>query len=165
MTQLMTGEEFLLRYPNTIFYKLTNRLEKHNNFHYNDGVNVDFNLFHPIGECTPGGLYFTEYDKIPLWVKYGSREMYYIREVIILPDSKVYIERNKFKADKLFLKSRVKLDNFEGWNNITYCLNAVNQNGHALKYVKEQTEEICLKAVKQNGFALQYVKEPTEQIF
>ena len=38
------------------------------------------------------------------------------------------------------------------------CLEAVKQDGHALRYVKEQTNEICLEAVKQNGRALQYVK-------
>ncbi len=41
---------------------------------------------------------------------------------------------------------------------------AVEQNGYALRYVKEQTEAICLVAVEQNGFALQYVKEQTEAI-
>lgn len=43
-------------------------------------------------------------------------------------------------------------------------LEAVKQNGYALQYVKDQTEEICLEAVKQNGYALQYVNEQTEEI-
>jgi len=30
-------------------------------------------------------------------------------------------------------------------------LEAVKQNGYALKYVENQTEEICLEAVKQKG--------------
>lgn len=34
---------------------------------------------------------------------------------------------------------------------------AVKQSGCALKYVKDQTEQVCLAAVKQNGDALQYV--------
>jgi len=37
------------------------------------------------------------------------------------------------------------------------AMEAVQQNGHALRYVKAQTEAICLAAVKQNGDALQYV--------
>ena len=37
------------------------------------------------------------------------------------------------------------------------ALEEVKQNGHALKYVHNQTKEICLAAVKQNGHALQYV--------
>jgi len=44
------------------------------------------------------------------------------------------------------------------------ALEAVKENGNALRYVKEQTEAICLEAVKQDGDALQYVKEQTEAI-
>ena len=43
-------------------------------------------------------------------------------------------------------------------------LKAVEQNGCALKYVKEQTEVICNKAVEQTGYALKYVREQTEAI-
>ena len=38
------------------------------------------------------------------------------------------------------------------------ALAALKQNGYALRYVREQTEEVCLAAVKQNGDALQYVE-------
>ena len=44
------------------------------------------------------------------------------------------------------------------------ALKAVKEDGDALRYVKEQTEEICLEAVKENGYALKYVKEQTEEI-
>jgi len=44
------------------------------------------------------------------------------------------------------------------------CLEAVKENGDALKYVKNQTENICLEAVKQDGYALRYVKNQTENI-
>ena len=44
------------------------------------------------------------------------------------------------------------------------ALEAVKQNGHALRFVSEQTPEICLKAVRQNGHALQYVSEQTPEI-
>ena len=44
------------------------------------------------------------------------------------------------------------------------ALEAVKQNGSALQYVAEQTEEICLEAVKQDGWTLQYVVEQTEEI-
>ena len=39
------------------------------------------------------------------------------------------------------------------------ALTAVERNGYALQYIKEQTEAVCLKAVKQNGDALRYVKD------
>jgi hypothetical protein len=44
------------------------------------------------------------------------------------------------------------------------CKLAVQQNGDALRYVKNQTEEICKLAVQQNGDALKYVKNQTEEI-
>ena len=44
------------------------------------------------------------------------------------------------------------------------ALEAVKQNGYALRYINEQTEEMCLEAVKQDGYALQYVNEQTEEI-
>ena len=40
----------------------------------------------------------------------------------------------------------------------------MKQNGYALQYVREQTEEICLEAVKKDGYALRYVNEQTEEI-
>ena len=43
-------------------------------------------------------------------------------------------------------------------------LEAVKQDGYALRHVKEQTPELCLEAVKQNGYALRYVKEQTPEI-
>ena len=44
------------------------------------------------------------------------------------------------------------------------ALKAVEENGYALQYVQDQTEEICLKAMEQNGLALQYVLDQTEEI-
>ena len=44
------------------------------------------------------------------------------------------------------------------------ALEEVKQNGHALKYVHNQTKEICLIAVEQNGYALQYVHNQTKEI-
>ena len=61
---------------------------------------------------------------------------------------------------------------YEEWKKLTLkknlsgqsALAAVNQDGHVLQYVKDQTKEICLAAVKQNGYVLQYVEEQTEEI-
>ena len=50
------------------------------------------------------------------------------------------------------------------WTNKKECLEAVKEDGYALRYVKEQTLEICLEAVKENGYALRYVKEQTPEI-
>ena len=41
---------------------------------------------------------------------------------------------------------------------------AVENEGYALRYVKEQTPEICKAAVENDGDALIYVKEQTPEI-
>ena len=37
------------------------------------------------------------------------------------------------------------------------AIKAVERNGYALRYVKDQTEAVCIKAVERNGDALRYV--------
>ena len=68
----------------------------------------------------------------------------------------------KYTLDELKNKKK-EIIRFD-YDNPEECLEAVKQNGWALQFVKEQTEEICLEAVKQNGWALQFVKEQTEEI-
>ena len=51
------------------------------------------------------------------------------------------------------------LSKFEEWYNLKFCLKAVESDGYALQYVKEQTEAVCLKAVERNGDALRYVNK------
>jgi hypothetical protein len=53
---------------------------------------------------------------------------------------------------------------YEQYSDKKYCLEAVKQDGYALRYVKDQTKEICLEAVKQDGDALRYVKDQTKEI-
>ena len=50
------------------------------------------------------------------------------------------------------------------WFDKNYCLEQVKQNGLALRYIHNQTEEICIEAVKQNGDALIYVQKQTPLI-
>ena len=38
---------------------------------------------------------------------------------------------------------------------------AVQQNGYALQYVKDQTPEICIAALEQNPDARLYIKDPS----
>ena len=158
---ILTGKEFNEIYCDVTFYKLTNATEIHYEFKYNDGLNIDSVQFNPSNECSPGGLYFTEESKLSMWFNVANT---YIRKVIIPNDAKVYIEENKFKADKIFLESKIKLKDFYKWNDSLFCIRQVKQNGYALQFVKEQTPEICLATVKQNVSALQFVKEQTPEI-
>ena len=48
---------------------------------------------------------------------------------------------------------------FAGILTVEAALKAVEKNGDALRYVKDQTEAVCLKAVESDGYALSYVKD------
>ena len=55
-------------------------------------------------------------------------------------------------------EKKEKLIEFEMWSSEKECLEAVKNDGYALRYVKEQSEAVCLEAVKNDGDALRYVK-------
>ncbi len=84
----------------------------------------------------------------------------WIREVILPDDAKIYVEKNKYKADKFILKEKMEINQLLEWNDPDFCKSAVRQNGMALQFIKPEllTKDICKLAVKQNGFAFQYVK-------
>jgi phosphoribosylformylglycinamidine (FGAM) synthase-like amidotransferase family enzyme len=48
---LLSGIEFNEKYKNINFYKLTNKSEIHNNFQFQDGINIDTIPFNPHGSC------------------------------------------------------------------------------------------------------------------
>ena len=161
---ILTGKEFNEKYVGQKFVKLTNKEEKHNGYEFKSGLNVDTKPFNPRGKCEPGGIYFCELGKLPIWLEYGYQKMYYARLVSIPEDAQVYEEYDKFKADRLVLGERRRIEELEVWSDERYCVEAVKQNGYALEYVGNQTKEICLAAVKQNGYALRYVLNQSEEI-
>jgi len=40
-------------------------------------------------------------------------------------------------------------------------LAAVNQNGHAIQYIKNPSEAMQLAAINQNGNVIRFIKKPT----
>ena len=153
---VITGLNFKKTYSGTVFYKLTNRDEYHNGLQFKTGLNADIITFNPKGRCEKGGLYFTEYKKIAMWIRYTITDMYWMRKVNILDDSLIYIEENKFKANKFVLEERVCI-----WSNMDVCIFAVLYDGIFLKEIEKdkQTESLCKLAVMSYGPALEYVKE------
>ncbi len=177
---MISGKIFKSQYPTIKLYKLTTETENHNGYQFKDGLNIDTNPINT-NKCSKGGIYFTNEENITNWLIYNDKIMKYKREVKILDDSIIFTEENKYKTDKLILKSRKEI--YE--NDIFYkiivqknglelknvsdqtdeiCKIAVEQNGNALEYVKNQTDEICKIAVKKRGIALYYVKKQTEEI-
>jgi len=151
----------------------------HYEFQYKLGLNVDPVEFSPKYQCSKGGLYFCEESKRHLfWDVYGQ-----VLAIIEIPsDARVYIEKDKFKADKLIIKEIIAFEDLSDdfWismlhvngmmiqkikNQTEYvCRLAVKQDGFALRFVRNQTEDICRLAVQQDGLALQFVKNQTEEI-
>ena len=164
--QVLSGKDFNRQYQGTKFVKLTNHRENHNGYQFQTGLNADSIPLNPQRGCQPGGIYFCEISKLILWLNYSLEvgTMVYVRSVTIPDDAQVYIEYNKFKADRMILSDRQQIVDLEEWEDQQYCLEAVRQNHRALNYVKQQTAELCLEAVKQNGYALFSIKEQTMEV-
>jgi hypothetical protein len=59
------------------------------------------------------------------------------------------------------------LNNYEYLNNFEYidlCINAVQQNGLALKYVKIKNNIIYNEAIKNNSSAIQFIDNPNDEL-
>ena len=185
---ILSGTEFNEKYPNTEFYKVLTSYCKHYDFTYQHGLNIDHIPFNPIGECSAGGLYFTELDKLGFWI-HAPNSGSYIAKVSIPSNASVYVEKDKFKADQfvLDLDNKVLIKDFYMWENEEFCKISVSQadtynlvfvrnqpdeicklavkhDYRALEYVLLQTDEICKIAVSNHGFALEFVKDQTDDI-
>lgn len=173
----LSGVDFNKIYKGIKFYRFLNNNLTHYGFKYKIGLNVDVYEFNPDGECQIGGLYFCEESKCYLFcTHYGNK----VALIEIPDDARVWIENDKFKADKLIVTDIIDFVNMPDtfWINIApncgimlqyvkdlcaltedTCVSAVKHYGLALEYVIKQTEEICALAVQQNGLALQFVKD------
>jgi len=153
----LSGYDFTNIHPNNRFYKFLHNNLIHNKFRYELGVNIDFNPFNPEGECTKGGLYFCDDTKCHMyWKRFGTKLAY----IEIPPDARVYIEKNKFKADKFIITNIVDFEQVPD----SFWIRMLSKDGLALKYVKEQTHDICKLAIRQNHNALRYVKDQTRDL-
>jgi hypothetical protein len=181
MTNQLSGLAFNKRFPSTVFVKLTNETEIHNGFQFKTGLNVDTVEFDPTGECKKGGIYFCRYDKIPMWIQYNQTLCINYRIVTILDDALIYIEEDKYKANKMILSDKKDIRTDEKICKLLLaedidpiysvidqtdeiCKKAVTQNAFALRYIKDQTREICKIAVERNGYVLKYIGKQTNEI-
>ena len=160
----LTGKDFTNRYG-TKFYKILKDNCVHNGYKFIDGLNVDPVPFNPTRECSKGGFYFAEYRKIAYWLDYTD-DLIYIAEVTIPDVAQIYVEQNKFKADKFILNliNKIDIKDHECWANNEFCERAIQQNTRALQYVTNQNNDICELAVQRNGNALQFVTNQTNEI-
>lgn len=152
-----SGAEFNKIYKGIKLYKFLNNDLIHFGFRYEIGLNIDSLPFNPNGECSEGGLYFCEESKCyHFWQTFGKK----IATIEIPDDARIYVEKNKFKTNKLVITD---ITNFFKVPD-DFWIMIIKDDGFALQYVKEQTDEICKLAVQQHGGVLVYVKEQTEGI-
>ena len=151
-----SGAEFNKANKGTKFYKFFSDDLIHYRFKYKSGLNVDDVPFNPSKECSKGGLHFCEEHK-----RHLHYTGYFPKLALIeIPDNaRVYIEKDKFKADRLIIK---QITNYI--NDDNFWIDLIPDNGLVLKHVKYQTEEICKLAVQQDGYALRYVMNQTYDI-
>jgi hypothetical protein len=159
MSKVITGIEFNKLYPTTVFIKLTNETENHNNFQFTTGLNIDTVKFDTTKDCQAGGIYFCKQDQFYLWKEYNTTKCVYMRQVKIPNDAKVFIEGDKYKASKLILAERQTILDDE-----KICMLAIDQNCNPLKYMDKQSDAICKYAVAKNGYMLKDVHKQTDEI-
>lgn len=174
----LSGTEFNSIYTGKL-YKFLNSTLRHNGFRYEMGLNIDTQTFNPNGSCSKGGLYFCDESNCYLyWDKFGPK----VAVVEIPNDARVYVEKDKFKTDRLILTEIANFSEVSDWFWINIlqkdsrvlkhiknqtdelCKTAIKQNGYCIRYVTNQTKELCMLAVQQNGMALQYVLIHTKEI-
>ena len=136
--------------PETLYFKITNRKENHNDFQYCDGLNILVEEFNndPNSSCVKGGFYFTTKEFIHEFYGYGV----YLR-VIELPVDDIDFKMvkdpkgDKYRANKIILKERYSLGELETYHKfgIKYpTLHHGAENGHleVVKYLVENGADI-----------------------
>lgn len=141
---------------NTIFVKLTNKDECHHKLQYITGLNTDRLDFDSSGECKSGGMYFYSVDQLVNF-SFHVYSPKYIRKVTFPSDAKIYIETDKYKADKFFLDQRE-----EFWLPEHLCSQSILNNGLNIRYVRNPTKDLYIQAVLNDGYALEYIPEQSQ---
>lgn len=172
---MLSGTQFNELTKNLFLVKLTNQTENHHGFQYQTGLNIDTGSIRN-RPCSQG-LYFTELDKIPLWLDYKHHKvvikdqdetyvdyvvdpMIWYRTVTIPDTAQVYIEKDKFKTDQFILSERKRIEEL---SDPQLLLKILDKDYRRYKYVK-QTPELSLEVVKINGLARKYVIESNPEI-
>ncbi len=134
--------------------KFTNKECIHNGYEFKEGLNVDPIAFDTSVTCSPGGLYYISTRELMyLWTFYCSlgtltpKEMYYVWDVTLCPDSKTFNEiEGKSKADKFMLSNKRLIRDLEEWNDLKFQIIAINHNTNNIKFIKNPSIEIQITA-------------------
>jgi len=144
---------------NKKFYKFTNYKENHFGLQYCDGEIIDPKPFNPSGECLEGGMYFFEQSQLLLYGGYVA-SAWWIREVILLPTSRVYKEKDKYKTDRFVLKERTRFyGDLSEYITQKMCVECVKSDALMIQLIPGNliNEEMCLESVRQDGMILGFL--------
>ena len=169
-----TGKEFNQKI-NQLLFRITNFTETHRIIQYRSGLNVDTIPFNPTKECQQGGLYFFDQSQINNYKQYvHPDDAYWIRQVEIPDDARVYVEFGKYKADKFILRSRLPIGNYQPdklCNMYAQYIESIKQvyGTDSNKFNKECTfflDYPTLPSIKisYDPCFLEYVKEQTDEV-
>lgn len=117
-TQFLAGE---LEQAGVTLWRLTNRLENHRGYQFQDGWNVDVdrlllpNVFEDPDICTEGIYFYSEEQLLSREVannlNSAAGPMYWLREVTLGPlEVVIRVQKSKFKALKVHLGHRKRYD-------------------------------------------------------
>lgn len=149
---IISGADFNKIYDGIKFYKFLPNDLMFYNYQYELGLNSNVLSFDSTGKYVKGGLYFCDGSKCHLfWQSYGKK----LAIVEIPNDAQVYVEKDKFKSDKLIITNIVNFFDVAD----DFWINILQHNGLAFEYIKDQSEEICKYAIQKNQWLLEYVQD------
>ncbi|AZL89696.1 ankyrin repeat protein [Megavirus baoshan] len=138
-----------------LYLKITNYLERHNDFQYKDGLNIlkgEFNN-NPKKSCVPGRLYFSKPKHILKYLNYGI----YLREIHLPtdnPDFKMIKDPDgdEYGANMIMLSERRDLRDVETWDYmVSVGVNIYDDNSYALKWASKEGHFEIVKYLVENG--------------
>ena len=160
---MISGKEF--NQKGIQLYKLTREDNNHNGLQFKEGLNKDILPWNISESCSKGGIYTTPIDCFYKWLFYSEMSMYWRWKVTIPDEAKVFIEDNqKVKVDQLILSECIPICEMKEWEDLNIQLEAVEENGYAIQFISNPSEQVQLEAVKQNGYAIYNIKNPSEQV-
>lgn len=123
-------------------YKLLHKNLEHRGFKYKEGLNVDHLPFTAYGDCEPGGLYYTDFAHIGVWL---SAQHAWIADVTVPVDARVHPgpHGDKWKADQIVLSNIRPLGTFLAQQAPSLALKVVSDSACWLSHVDNTPELIA----------------------
>lgn len=177
---LLSGSIFNDYFNGSSFFKITNKDETVGlSYYLKDGLN-EIELKQNL-QYVHGGLKFFDINNLLFGMRFLC-DYKFIRKVEIPDDAIVFISEKEYLSNKIILKDKILIEDLEMWNNIDFCIKAMEidykllkfmknhlnivdmktflNNPNIIEYIKEPSNEMCLLAIKHSPFLIKYIKNP-----